>query len=37
MRIPDKFKAELCFALAAVAIAYGAIVLAAHGVEQGWW
>lgn len=37
MRLPDKFKADLCFALAAFILTYGAIVLAAHGMSQGWW
>ena len=37
MRLPDKFKADLCFAVAAFVLAYGAIVLTAHGMAQGWW
>lgn len=37
MRLPDKFKADLCFAVAAFVLAYGAIVLAGHGMAQGWW
>lgn len=37
MRLPDKFKADLRFAVAAFVLAYGAIVLTAHGMAQGWW
>lgn len=37
MRIPDKFKAELCFALAVPAGVYAIIVLAAHIASNGWW
>lgn len=37
MRLPDKFKADLCFAVAVPAAIYAIIVLAAHGMSQGWW
>lgn len=37
MRLDDKTRAELCFVLAAVAAVYSIIVLAAHGLAQGWW
>ena len=37
MRLSDKDKADLCFAFAAFAVVYLVIVLAAHGIAQGWW
>lgn len=37
MRLDDKARAELCFAFAAFAAVYSIIMLAAHGMSQGWW
>ena len=37
MRLSDKDKADICFAVAAFILTCGAIVLAAHGISQGWW
>lgn len=37
MKLSDKDKADLCFAFAAFAATYLIIVLAAHGIAQGWW
>ena len=37
MRLSDKDKTEFCFGLAASAAVYAIIVLAAHGIAQGWW
>lgn len=37
MRLDDKTRAELCFAFATFIGVYLIIVLAAHGIAQGWW
>lgn len=37
MRLDDKTRAELCFLFAVIAAVYAIIVLAAHGMTQGWW
>ena len=37
MRLSNKERAELCFAVVVPCAVYLLIAIAAHGISQGWW